>query len=154
VKKLLILAGICTLAFSACVSNAQPVVGSPIVKIIDTTKTKDEAFDLAMRWMSASFKSSKQVIQYTDKNLGTINGEANLTTDGTFGQPYLINFQLIIDLKDNKARLTFTPESVMVPTASSREMTLDDTALNQFKAKVESMAADFHDYVNNNATSW
>lgn len=91
--------------------QAMPEV-SEVIEI--PNKTKDQIFESSKIWLAQSFKSANNVIQYADKETGSIVGKGNIQypCDGfldcsAFGNDK-INFTLKIDTKDNKARVTLS----------------------------------------------
>ena len=72
---------------------------------------KGTLFDQTILWMAENFRSSKEVIELKDKELGTIIG--NGAMDMNIGLSFLpsnvpVTFKLRIDIKDNKYRMTFS----------------------------------------------
>jgi hypothetical protein len=143
--------------FTGCASMNPPIVtDTSSVKIVETGKTKDEAFDLSMRWMAQAFKSSKDVIQYSDKSAGTINGKGICTVEGNLGSTIDISFALILDLKDTRTRLSFKALTWSVPSLKS---TGEDTQFNQFifdkfKVRVDEITKSYLDFINSDSTNW
>jgi hypothetical protein len=82
------------------------------VEIIrDAALPKGTLFDQTILWMAESFRSSKEVIELKDKELGTIIGNGSLEMN--IGASFLpvntpVTFKLRIDIKDNKYRMTFS----------------------------------------------
>lgn len=76
---------------------------SSIIEVISTTK--DELWLKANAWCVDSFRNSKSVIQYSDKEAGIIQGKFSSKHNGYFYQYVQTTFS--IELKDNKARITF-----------------------------------------------
>lgn len=76
-----------------------------------------EIFEASKMWMAKNFNSANNVIQYADVNTGTIIGKGNFSLkcpDEIKGMSCLAytstkaEFTLKIDIKDNKARLSFS----------------------------------------------
>lgn len=105
---------------SAC-ATSQTVLPSEqlqIQEIIEVNRPQNELYVLTMEWMAKTFKSSKAVIQYEDKEAGKIVGkgfvlvnyphklvmlalmDAPSTTLPTW-------FTITCDIKENKVRITF-----------------------------------------------
>ena len=75
--------------------------------------SKDALFTQTLLWMAESFRSSKEVIDLKDKELGTIIG--NGAFDMNIGLvPFLppvnvpVTFKVRIDVKDNRYRMAFS----------------------------------------------
>jgi hypothetical protein len=64
---------------------------------------KDYIYDSTKMWIAENFKSAKAVIEYTDKNTGTIIGNGNFVYSGK-----TYHFTIRVDIKNDKFRLTFT----------------------------------------------
>ena len=70
--------------------------------------TKDQIFDRTMRWISQNFKSAKSVIDYQEKQAGTIIAKGiipNINLGGSLNAN--LGFTLTLDIKDGKARFVF-----------------------------------------------
>ena len=86
-----------------------------IVEVIDVpNKTNDQIFEGSKIWIAESFKSANNVIQYADKETGSIIGKGSIqypcdgfTDCGAFGNDK-VNFTIKIDSKDNKARVNIS----------------------------------------------
>lgn len=88
-----------------------------IVKTYDANGNKDQLFINSNRWMISVFKDAKSVIQYSDKEAGTLIGKYLLHhhpgyTSAYFSQPEINSYAIIeITVKEGKARISITPES-------------------------------------------
>ncbi len=80
------------------------VVYQEVIEI--SGKTKEELYENSLKWMAEIFNSSKAVIQYQNKDNGEIIGKGILPVKYTFA-PVNTNFTLIIEIKDEKIRMTF-----------------------------------------------
>lgn len=114
---------ISTLAMQGCLSmpSAEEIQknaykgDSQVVEFTNIDKSK--IFDASKIWIAKRFTSANSVIQYADKDKGTIIGKGNFSLkcpDGLNGLDCIAytstraEFTLTIDVKDNKARLTFS----------------------------------------------
>lgn len=74
--------------------------------------TKDILFTKARQWFNESFKSSKDVINISDKETGEIAGKCYISSYYIFGktnkQPVYYNTQVSIFVKDGKYKYEFT----------------------------------------------
>ena len=70
--------------------------------------TKDVIFSRTMKWIANNFKSAKQVIEYQDKEAGSIvgNGVTDIKAEGALVGVEL-EFTMNVDIKDYKARCRF-----------------------------------------------
>ncbi|MHA3061178.1 DUF4468 domain-containing protein [Acinetobacter sp. ANC 4631] len=107
-----------TAILSGCVTAEQMQFAAPlndVSEVIDINgKSKDQLFEASKIWIAKSFNSSNNVIQYADKESGSIIGKGNMKfpCDGfidcsAFGNDR-VNFTIKIDTKDNKARVTLS----------------------------------------------
>lgn len=84
----------------------------PIEYIIETEKPPNESFDMTMLWLNNTFVSSKNVIQYANKESGIITTKASERIDyrmaGLSG-PYnaYMDYTLTIQFKQSKTRFLF-----------------------------------------------
>jgi hypothetical protein len=69
---------------------------------------RGQVFDATMKWMANYFVSAKHVIEYQDKESGTIvgNGVGKVNTGSILGDISLY-FTMNIDVRDEKARIRF-----------------------------------------------
>lgn len=83
-------------------------------------QTKDVIYEKSRQWIASSFKSGKAVLEYENRQEGIIMGNGsmprpassiNLTGGGT------VSFSMKEEVKDGKARITFT--NLMVNSAVS-----------------------------------
>jgi len=85
-------------------------------KVIEIDLTKNEIFVKSNQWMVKTFNNAESVIQFSDKESGTITGKYMLKQTYTIGNNYqtIPNggiFAIInVDIKENKARITISPE--------------------------------------------
>lgn len=66
---------------------------------------KDKVYDKTLQWISRNFKSAKSVIEYQDRNAGTIIGNGR-TNFGNFVE-IPVSFTMEITIKDGKYRVVF-----------------------------------------------
>ncbi|HDY87340.1 MAG TPA: DUF4468 domain-containing protein [bacterium] len=100
-----LLTAIVFISWLSCASLETPLTEVPKVqRIIEVNKPKDELYKLSNEWMAKTFKSSKAVIQYQDKEEGVIVGK------GFTSVKYLgyvdTYFTMTIEVKDEKLRVT------------------------------------------------
>jgi hypothetical protein len=72
--------------------------------------SKDRAFDKTLKWIALNFRSAKAVIEYQDKELGTIvgNGSSEFIVGGDLPRREDIIFTMDIEFKEERARIRFT----------------------------------------------
>lgn len=106
-----VVAGLMAIALLALPSSAADEFAVEIVR--PAPLKKDDLFTQTLLWMAESFRSSKEVIDLKDKELGTIIG--NGAVDINVGLlPFLppvnapVTFKVRIDVKDNRYRMAFS----------------------------------------------
>lgn len=87
----------------------------PVSKIVNIENaTKNELYVRANNWMVTAFNNAESVIQFTDKETGTITGKyllGTITQANQYG-PANRAFAIIqIQVKDGASKITITPES-------------------------------------------
>lgn len=89
-------------------------------------KTKDQIFTATKTWIAQSFVSGKAVIESEDKEAGRIIGNAAITfpcysnSFVCFGKKnWKLNFNVRLDMKDNKFRATYTNLELFMPAIGS-----------------------------------
>lgn len=125
---------------------------SPIEKIVDFESTKNELFVKANQWMVKTFNNAESVIQFTDKESGTITGRYKLKQSYGYTNNYQIiprggKFAIInVDLKDNKARITITPEKYQTAGKGGNQYFIytEETA----RQDIQDLLNDFETYMN------
>lgn len=109
------------IVLSGC-ATAMPVTTEPlsVQKVIDLPGlSKIQIYEKSKMWMAVTFKSSKAVIEYDNKEEGTIIGNGMIqrpqSAVNIMGTGNVL-FTLREDMKDEKARLSFDNFYVTVPT--------------------------------------
>lgn len=104
--------------------KSQPIKFEKVYEVAGISK--DQIYDGARQWFAISFKSANAVIQYEDKNAGTIIGKGNMTFPCTSYLNCLANkdikveFTARIDTKDAKIRVNYADlRKVSLPKVSS-----------------------------------
>lgn len=139
-----------SLALASCVSSGSiPAATTEIIKVIATDKTAGEAFDLSILWINANFNSSKSVIQYSDKQSGKIVGKASMASGlGGFGQ---VNFDLTIESRDNRVRLTANATSFEY---DRQRIGINQKIFDQFSFDIDSMSANYERYISSHSSDF
>mgnify|MGYP001153032246 CR=1 FL=1 len=87
----------------------------PVTKVVNVEgATKTELYVRANNWMVSAFNNAESVIQFTDKETGTITGKYLLGTVTQANQygPANRAFAIIqIQVKDGASKITITPDS-------------------------------------------
>jgi len=108
------------LAFVSCAPMMDVKIQS-VQEVVETKSSKNDLFVKANQWMVKTFNNAESVIQFSDKESGTITGKYMLKQTYSVGSNYQyvpnggIFAVINIDIKDNKARITITPENYRTP---------------------------------------
>ncbi|WP_445956223.1 DUF4468 domain-containing protein [Yeosuana sp.] len=88
---------------------------NPVTKIVTVENAKqNELFVRANNWMVGAFNNAESVIQFTDKESGTITGKyllGTVTTASKYGPARRVFALIKIQVKDNASKITITPDS-------------------------------------------
>ncbi len=125
-------------------------------KVIELpNKSKDTIFEKSKQWIALNFKSTKAVIEYDNKPEGIIIG------NGTMLRPKsivhitgtdVINFTMIEEIKDNKARFTFHKFGIVSQNNLVQVMGAD---LNGMQDQFDDLVVDLQVYVlRRNQDNW
>ncbi len=88
----------------------------PRIATIENDLTKDENYVLANEWMVETFNNAESVIQFTDKESGTVKGKYIVRDGFVSTSPYTLSrdalFAIItIRVRDNRCRIEIDPPS-------------------------------------------
>lgn len=105
-KKILLFVFSISISISSCVVYRTTPIDPNLrtyEKVIDLPeKSKDDIYVLANKWMVETFNSAESIIQYSDKEAGTIMGKYVFDYPGHF-----VKSIIQIDVRDNKCRIYF-----------------------------------------------
>lgn len=113
--KILVLVVTVIFNLTSCAPLKTVSVNEPFVKVyIDLKGNQSENFVKANDWMVSEFKNAESVIEYTDKETGTIIGKYLMfgtVRHGAYGMTSddRIFAKIDIRLKDNRARISIQP---------------------------------------------
>lgn len=113
-------------------------------EVVTVEGTKDLLFDRAMEWIKKQYKNTSEVIDSTNKEKGLIHCSSRVkiwgtAKDGTKTMSGLVNYNLTLDLKDNKYRYTFTRFSLKGTSFNPIESWLDPTNKEWFPARFDNL---------------
>jgi hypothetical protein len=145
--------------FLSCMSSPAKLPADQLIiqKIISSEKTKNQIFDSCMEWITKNFRSAKAVIQYQDKNEGKIICKGYTVIKYGMGIPADTYFTLSIEMKDNKARITFEDAYMIVNISNSKnESPIDNefTFNECYKPVVEEMIFSLEKTINQKKEDW
>lgn len=88
---------------------------NPVSKVVNVDgETKNELYVRANNWMVGMFKNAESVIQFTDKESGTITGKyllGTITAASKYGPAQYAYAIINIQVKDGASKITITPQS-------------------------------------------
>ena len=107
-KNLLLVVGI-IVSLVSCASppEAVPPEQNIYQEVVEVDKSQDELYLLSNKWLVERFVSAKAVIEYQDKETGTITGNASAMMDMGAITASEVRFNIVLEVKENKARITF-----------------------------------------------
>jgi len=112
-KKLVAVLGVVCFCFASCVSLGSDVDG-PVEynEVINVDEmSSDDIYIKANMWFVDAFKNADSVIQFSDKQSGTIKGKyvSDLVLSGY--QQYLTTTTITVEVKGGRCRISFTDPS-------------------------------------------
>ena len=117
-KKILIssVSLICVLLLKSCVTANIQQSPPPLIAHFENQIDKNANYVLANEWMVESFNDAESVIQFTDKESGTIKGKYTLRTAYVSTSPYVasrpgLSAIITIRVRDNACRIEIDPPS-------------------------------------------
>ena len=152
-KKILLLPLV--LAFVSCgVMGKQTVSELPASKkVIEVDGTKNELYVKANSWMVENFKSAKSVIQFSDKESGTVMGKyflAPIANANEYG-PSQNAFAIIkILVKEDAAKIEITPDKVNYMKGNMFNLYNEEEA----KSSIDGLLVSFEEYMKENNSDW
>ena len=122
-----------------------PVSIQPISKVIEVQGSKDNLFVKANNWMVQNFNDAKSVIQYSDKEAGIVNGKYLLKVIYDMnGRSYNVYANIKIQIKENKSKITITPEQYKYYNGSFEKQKLKES---EAKQKINSLIASYESFI-------
>ena len=103
-----------TALVALCNLSAFAQVDQTVVKVYEVPEyTKDKIYSGARIWIAQHFKSAKAVLEYENKNEGTLRGNSSIKYPWSgfaclLQENWTVEFTMRVDAKDKKFRLTFS----------------------------------------------
>lgn len=156
-KVLLTLVFISAISLQSCATYT-PVEMHPIDHQFELNKKKDVLFVSANNWMVETFNNASSVIQFTDKESGTVTGKYLLKDtyafSGATATPVGIYAIIKIQVKDGASKITITPDNFQEITSSLVNENFR-YGKPQADAQIQGLIASFEAYVkNDNSNEW
>ncbi len=113
-----------TLIFLSACATQQLTEEQKTISIVKEAKgSKDELFDATKIWIAETFNSAKAVIEFADKEKGTIIGNGTSKypcTEMCFGSyKWSLHYSMRVDFKDDRYKVTFTNLELSWPASYS-----------------------------------
>lgn len=116
-----------------------------IQRVVEVPNTpKGVMFDKSRMWYATAFNSANAVIQYENKENGTIMGNGVINSSIMI-TPCDIKFSVSTEVKDNKARITATGLSINVN--HSGESAINRNMWEGFKGQIEEVVNSYDRYL-------
>ncbi len=115
-------------------------------RIIDVPNTsKSILYDRSRMWYAAAFNSAKSVIEYEDKNNGTIMGNGYVSIIADLVAERQLAISISTELKDNKARITLQGKHLYNPQWGN--LGVQQRYWESFKLKLDALMSDYTNYI-------
>lgn len=149
-KKLLLIVFV-GFIFSGCIAGPEiPKEKRKYQKILKFPDNKSDLYEKSKIWLAREFKSSKAVIQYDNKENGTIVGKG-MIFGAIYGLiPVYTQFTLEINVKKNKSRLTFNDFINKGERGLSTYSMKTQKHIDTFKPYMVEMIQSYQNFVKNN----
>ena len=159
-KKLNALLAITFLLISGCaMTKPAPVVPPEVLtlqEVHEVTLSKNEIYERSVEWMARTFVASEQVFELRDKENGKIIGKG-MTEFYNGEMPTPCRFTMMIEVKDNKYRVTYSNFTGMWGYDRSLPRPLwHPSHIEQVKAKLKILDANLFSHLEkiNNGKDW
>jgi len=137
-------------SLSGCVIHTVP--STTVTKVISLKEKQKELYVKANNWMAETFKNSKSVIQFRDKESGTITGRYLLGTVMIASQqlPAQYVYAIIkIQVKDGASKITLKPESFRYAEGNPSTLYTEENANTDIKELISSFQIYMQNQVDN-----
>lgn len=145
------------LLFSCATYPQLPKEKLTIQKIIESSKNKDLLFQDSIDWITQSFKSAKEVIEYQDSDTGKIIGKGIIPVEYRKGTPVNTNFRFVLEIKDQRVRFTVDGPYVEFVSAYGIKRQPIDNEMNftqRFKPKAEELITSYNYFITKEQKAW
>lgn len=93
---------------SGCISSQKATIEESTHEFVINCPSlnKDEIYELTQKWLANTFRSAKAVVEYSNKQTGSLIGNGVIDSPGASMKTQL-HFTMNIDIRDEKARVKF-----------------------------------------------
>jgi len=143
--------------FIGCAGSLTQLPDDTIIQsVIDLEdKTKDELYVKSMEWLSKTFNESKSVIDYQDKEAGTIIGNGAIQHFYSMIINGQVLFAVKLELKDNRARITLSNFMANIIGTSGPPVTraIMQSEYDAAKPNLDKLVSNYEIYMKSTSTS-
>jgi len=153
---ILILTTISSFIFYGCAGMTVVNNDTELMRVIKVENmSKDEIFVKSMEWFSRTFKESKSVIDYQDKEAGKIIGNGAITHYFNMIVNGQVKFSVKIEAKENRSRITLSNFSSKIIGSSGPAVDgyLMQGEYNKALPKLELLMDDYTTYLKSASSS-
>ena len=144
-KRLLLFFGLTLLIFTFQNCAMVTVESKPVTQVVEVDGySQNELYVRANNWMIDAFNNAESVIQFSDKESGTITGKyllGTVTQANQYGPANRVYATIKIQVKDNASKITITPESFTYAEGNMYTLYNEEKA----KADVNALIASFEE---------
>lgn len=159
INRILVILAVLFTTSSCGVSQGTSVNIGPVEKVFEHPGNQNELYVRANNWMVKTFKSAKSVIQFSDKESGTVSGRYLFRPSPVASSTYTNSadydlYALIqINVKDQKSKITITPEPF---TTYDSPFVKDENKFTQEKAVkiIKGLITDFDNAMKSKDEDW
>lgn len=150
-KRIILALMVCTMLAGCAGFHAMTPEEMQIQKVVEVPNTpKSILFDKSRMWYATAFRSANSVIQYENKENGTIMGNGNVS-DSVMMVLYTLRFSVATEVKDNKARITATGQSLY--TTKGGEIAVNRRMWDNMKGQIEEVMDGYEKYLKSSVAS-
>ncbi|WP_026935168.1 DUF4468 domain-containing protein [Christiangramia echinicola] len=128
--------------FQSCGTRATSSI-EPITKVVPVENTnKNDLYVRANNWMVSAFKNAESVVQFSDKESGTVTGKyylSPITAANQYGPAQDAYAIINIQVKDEAGKITVTPEKFDYMKGNMYTLYNEESA----KQKIENLITSF-----------
>lgn len=154
-KKLILLLFSITILVS-CITTTPLEEDPQVLRVVETDKSKEELYRLSNEWMVESFRSSDEVIEYSDKTEGVIMGKGYTSFSNIMGENQ-VWYTIKLETKDNRARINIYDFYLITYVGTNKrrgEAFPNKESWDQSKDKIIAIADDYEDYIKSKTEDW
>jgi len=152
--KLKILSVIALLVFGCAGSMSTLSNDIEIQRVIELDgHKKDDLYINSMEWLSRTFKESKSVVDYQDKDAGKIIGNGAVSHIYALIVNGYVLFSVKLEVKDGRSRITLSNFKAKIVGSSGPPVTrqIMESEFSAAKPKLIALIDDYEEYINSSS---